>query len=195
MAVNDVTLIPAAELKPGAIGAIRTQVTKALLAQASRELSMLETELIVRDIRPQADLDWGSNTNFANAEVTTEIWTITTSSNTAYQDVITSASTAMADQRFVAIFGLRCARYTENTVALPCVSLVRIQVGNSIKAIWDLEQLYAYREAVVGVCNSAVVIPQNAQFQISAYNNDPGVQCDLQLEGIIVEPRGKVLSS
>jgi len=193
--VNDVTLTPAAELAPGAIGAIRTQVTKALLAKASRELQMPESELVVRDIRPQADLDWGSNTNFANAAVTTEIWWITTdSSNTGYQEIITSASTTMADQRFVAIYGIRDSRYNLNTITGPCVSLVKIQVGNSIKAIWDLEQLSCYRKNMVGLSSSAVIIPQNTQFQIFGYITDLSIITDLQLEGIVVEPRGKVLS-
>jgi len=199
MAVNNVMLIPAAELAPGALGAIRRQVTRALLARTSKELQLPESELVVRDLRPQADLDWGSNdTDCVETELTTELWTFTSKNAAgqlgAFQGCTDGATEVMGDQRFVAIYGLRDSRAAENTIAASTFSEVRLTVGNSIKAIWDLEQLYAYRENVVGVSSSAIIIPQNAQFQIALYMTTINVQTDIQIIGLVCEPRGKVIS-
>lgn len=195
MAVNDVTLIPAAELAPGALGAIRLQVTKALLEAASKELQLPQNDLVVRDIRPQADLDWGSHANFVTGLITTELWTCTTDGAlTGFQEIIVSGSDVMADQRFMAIYGIADSRYSQNTIAAPCVSLFKIVVGNSVKAIWDTQPLNAYRKNAVGVSPSAIIIPQNTQFQLYGYITATSVVCNIHVLGLVCEPRGKVLS-
>ena len=188
-------LIPYQELAPGQIGAIRNQVRKALVKQASEELNVPPETLVVRDILPQTDLDWGSNTNFATSEVTTEIWTITThGSNTGYQEVITSASTAMARQRYVAIFGLRDNRYNAATVPVQSTTLWKIDVGHSIKAIWDVSKLYPYKSEVMGICPSAVIIPQQTYYQIYGYIIAASTASYVSLEGLVVESRGKIVN-
>jgi len=195
MPISDVTLIPAAELSPGALGTIRLQVTKALLETASKELQLPQNDLVVRDIRPQADLDWGSHANFVTGLLTTELWTCTTDgANTGFQEIIVSGSDVMADQRFMALYGIANSRFTGNTIAAPCVSLFKIVVGNSVKAIWDTEPLNAYRRNAVGVSPSAIIIPQNTQFQLYGYITAVTTVCDIHMIGLVCEPRGKVLS-
>lgn len=181
-------LIPFQELSSGQIGAIRNQVTKGLLALAAAQLKMPVDNLVVRDIRPQADLDWGSTANFGS--VSTDIWT-TTTATTGY--VAALSTTTMADQRFVAIYGLRDARYNAATIREQTTTLWKFDVGHSVKAIWDISKCYAYKTMVVGISPSAVVIPQNAYFQIYGYEIASALTY-VSLEGIVVEPRGRVVS-
>ena len=80
------------------------------------------------------------------------------------------------------------------TIVTQAITLIKLEVGNSIKAIWDTTKLLAYKQNPVGVCTSAVIIPQNTQFQIYGYILNTGTVCWVSLEGVVVEPRGKVVS-
>ncbi len=187
-------LIPAQELAPGQIGAIRNQVAKALLGQASYELRLPVDNLIVRNIRPQTDLDWCSNTDYSTA-VTIDNWYCTVKSAATYKDIITAASTTMADQRYVAIYGLRDSRFAIATPIAQTTSLFKFNVGHSDKSIWDITKCYCYRSKVVGIAASAIVIPQNTYFQISGYLYDSSAVAGyISLIGLVVEPRGQVIS-
>jgi len=187
-------LIPAPELPLGQIGHIRNQVRKALLAQASSDLRLPVDNLVVRNIRPQSDLDWCSNSDYSTA-VTTDIWPCTVKSAATYKDIITSASTTMADQRFVAIYGLRDSRFAIATPIAQTTSLFKFDVGHSVKSIWDLTKCYCYRSKVVGISTSAIIIPQNTYFQISGYLFDSSaVASYISLIGLVCEPRGQVIS-
>ena len=187
-------LIPIEELPPGSLGAIRRQVTENLIIMAATQLKVSPNDLVARDIRPQSDLDWGSNTDFGTA-VITEIWNITCAATTGYQNIIVTTNNTMADQRWVAIFGVRDMKSCFATKITQAISLLKITVGNSVKAIWDITKLYAYKMNPVGVSPSVVVIPQNTQYQFAGYlvtNAQP--VCWVSLEGVVVEPRGKVIS-
>jgi hypothetical protein len=196
-------LIPAPELPPGQIGAIRNSIIygdrkrglEGLLDRAAREIKVSKDSLIVRNIRPQSDLDWCSNTDYSTA-VTTDIWPCTVKAvANDYKDIITSASTVMADQRFVAIYGLRDSRFAIATPIAQTTSLFKFNVGHSDKAIWDITKCYSYRSKVVGISPSAIVIPQNTYFQISGYLfNNSAVASYISLIGLVVEPRGQVIS-
>ena len=194
-------LIPYEELTVGQVGAIRNMVVKNLLALASKELKMPTTNLVVRDIRPQADLDWASDANatdgLAASAVTTDIWQFTTDASlSGYLSCIVSASRVMGDQRFVAIYGMRDSRMALASPTAPQCTLWKLVVGNSTKAIWDSEKLQAYRNNISGITPSAVIIPQNVQWNIYGYLPDGAgnVVTYVNLEGIIVEPRGRVVS-
>jgi len=194
---NLLQLIPAEELASGQIGAIRNQVVKGLLAQASSELRLPVDNLIVRNIRPQSDLDWASDatTGLTKTEVTIDNWNLTTDDSlSAYLPLITSASTAMGDQRYVAIYGLRDTRFAIASPIAQVTSLWKFDVGHSVKAIWDLTKCYAYRSKVVGISPSAVVIPQNSYFQIYGYSITTDTASYVSLLGVVVEPRGRVVS-
>ena len=197
--MNLTSLIPIKELAPGALGAIRNQVTAALVAKASTELKMPPENLVVRDIRPFSDLAWGTDavTGLAKAALTGNEWSMQTDDALAgYLPLVTVASTIMADQRFVAIYGIRDSRFSHPTITAYQCSLWKIVVGNSVKSIWDASKLYAYRKEAVGVTNSAIIIPQNTQYQIYGYlpTAKGNVFEWVQLEGMVCEPRGKVVS-
>jgi len=206
-------LIPIQELAPGAVAAIRNQVINALVAQVSRELGLPPEQLVVRDVRPLGDLQlYGAGTT----DVTSERWGfVDTGTSPAY--VAINGVKTMGDQRYVALFGVRdrhsgaasgsatLAVLNSLAEAKQCVSLIKINVGGGDKAIWDISSMYTYRDAKAGFSPSAVIIPQNATFVISYYKMGSievgavtapvsGEIAWLQLVGVVVEPRGKVIS-
>lgn len=190
-------LIPVQELAPGQIAAIKNEAIKALLAMASAQLQMSVDNLVVRDIMPYTDLKWGTDatTGLAKSALTTDIWYLQTDDSlTGYLPLVTSASTTMGDQKFCAIWGLRDARGAEATVVDQTTSLWKFDIGHSIKAIWDVSKLYAYRYNSYGICPSPVIIPQNVYYQIYGYSILVNVMSWLMLDGCIVEPRGKQVS-
>lgn len=198
-------LVAMQELSAGQVSAQRNRVIRDLLARASRELKMDEKKLVVRDIRPLTDLNWATDaaatTGLANAAITTNKWLFTTHiGNTDWLSAIVAGSRVMADQRYVAIYGLRDSRMAYATVLVPIqCTLWRFQVGHSYKAIWDASKCYAYRDHVAGFSPAEIVIPQNSQYNIFGYLNqaEAGVGNALSyvsLEGVVVEPSGKVVS-
>jgi len=191
-------LIPVEELPPGSLGAIRRQVTENLFNIVSTQLKVSRDTLIARDIRPQSDLDWGSGAaaaEFTDSEVTTEIWNITTDTAvTGYAKMITAASTIMEDQRWIAIYGLRDMKSCFATIVTQAITLFKITVGNSVKAIWDTSKILAYKNNPIGICPSPIIIPQNTQFQFEGYILNTSTVCWVSLEGVVVEPKGKAIS-
>ncbi len=195
-------LVPLQELSAGQVSAQRNRVIKDLLGLASRELRMPEDKLVARDIRPFTDLAWATDatatTGLANAAITTNKWIFTThNANTDWLSAITTLSRVMADQRFIAIFGLRDSRMAHATPIVPIqCTLWRFQVGNSLKAIWDASKCYAYRDKVAGFCPTEIVIPQNSQYNIFGYLPTAvgNALSYVSLEGVVVEPKGKVVS-
>lgn len=198
-------LIPIAELAPGAVGAIRNEVINSLLEQVSRELSLPKSKLVVRDLRPVEDLTLYST---ATTATTINDWIFTTAASTV-TGYVNIASTTMADQRYVAIFGVRDLRNVYDGKSLVAVatvaygrslaqvvSLIKITVGGADKAIWDITKLQAYPNQAVGISPGAVIIPQNASYAIAFYkaNGISGAIANVMLEGVVVEPRGKVTS-
>jgi len=210
----EVQLIPYSELAPGAITAIRNQVIRGVLAQASRELHLPETDLVVRDIRPLADLSLYST---GTTTSTSERWGYAATGTTTGYAAINASTNAMSDMRYCAIYGVRdrhggavsgsatLAPLTGWAHSKQVISLIKINVGGSDKVIWDITGMYAYKENRAAFATSAVLIPQNVTFCISYYRSgslEVGVpsapvtdELDwLQLIGVIVEPRGKVIS-
>ena len=203
MAVAFTQLIPIQEMAPGSVAAIRLQVTNALVALAARELNMTPDQLVVRDLRPVEDLQlYGSGTTAA----TIDDWIFTTAATTATGFVTISGDKTMGDQRYVALYGVRELRFTEllrssvtvqTLVWLPdAVSLLKINVGGGDKVIWDTTKIQCYPDAPVAITPGAVVIPQNASFNISIYKAQGVASAIVRmiLEGVVVEPRGKVIS-
>ncbi len=205
-------LIPIQEMSPAEAVAIRNSVIEQLLAYAAKELRKSPDELIVRDIEPYTDLEWDYAAATASGRPAYEHWEydITTTS-VGYKSF--TGDTNMADQRFVAIFGIRDARLgigatgtatAQGGLAKPhqLMSLIKFTVGGSIAAIWDITGLSAYHFDQAALCPAAIVIPQNVQFNIYGYTrnmNDTKATGEvgtlwLQLVGVVVEPRGKVVT-
>ena len=201
MAVALTQLIPTQELPPGGISFIRKRITDAMVALAARELKKNPDELVARDIRWVGDLAaYGSGTTAA----TIEDWLFTTAATTV-TGYVTVATGTMTDQRYVALFGIRDLRRTYDVkqaaataaaVLSQVVSLIRLNVGGADKVIWDLSKCQGYPETVAGVCEQAVLIPPNTIYTISFYksNGVASVIANVVLEGVVVEPRGLLIS-
>ena len=201
--------IPVMELAPGSVSAIRNGVIAGLLKQASEQLRLPEDKLVVRDIRPYADLAWFSNDAVSNVftEITNERWDTTIDAtvgfcdaSTDFFDIIDADHVSMADERFVAIWGVKDARACLSTVVEPRITLIKFTVGGNDRAIWDIQGKDAYPNAMAAVSPSAIVIPQNTDYQIAiqpAFNGNTSaddVVAYLTLEGVVIEPMGKLLS-
>ena len=196
-------LVPMQELSQGAISAERSRVIRDLLARASRELKMAEDKLVVRDIRPYSDLYWATDDNVTDGLVETALtadkWEFTTDSSlyAKFLSAIVSTHRTMADQRYVAIYGLRDSRVAYATIVDILCTLWRFQVGHSYKAIWDPSKCYAYRTNVAGFCPTEIVIPQNTQYNIFGYlptTTERSKVSHVSFEGVVIEPVGKVIS-
>jgi len=200
-------LVPLAEMTPGMAGAIRNQVIDAVVAQASRELSLPPDKLVVRDVLPKTDL--GMYEVLTTALATDDwIYVQTTLTANVFTNMTANPAT-MGDQRFVAIYGVRDKRpagesssgagtagVAEDLMNINSVALVKIIVGGSDKVIWDIGCTAAYYQNPVALSPTAVIIPQNAAYAIQYKFTYILTQIvsHLQLIGVVVEPRGKVLS-
>ena len=202
-------LIPIQELTPGQIGAIRNGAINYVVALAAKELSMSEDKLVVRDIRPKDDLAlYGASGTDAAAAFNSWYYDCSAETVGSYESIC-SATGTMGDQRYVAIFGVRDLRWTIGTTAAnvtaagiasgnlepKLVSLLRFTIGGAYKVIWDTNVMEAYGDNLVAFSPSVVIIPQNVSYQIEAFK-DAAKEGDvmLQLIGVVVEPRGLVIS-
>lgn len=209
MAMPITTLIPIPELTPGAVGSIRNQVINAVVKTAATELGLPQDKLVVRDVRPVGDLQMYAG---GTTDATVEDWIYDSSTITASAYNTVTGDKTMGDNRFVALFGVRDLRgtltihatgaggtsnYYEMFSMASVVSQIKVAVGGSDKVIWDIESIQPYKNQMVGFTNSPVIIPQNTLFNIKYYYNGaqcPGSRVNLQLIGVTVEPRGKVIA-
>jgi len=167
-------LIPFAELAPGQAGAIRNEVIRSLIQQAISALKLAPGKLVVRDIRPAGDLDFG-----------TEDWGETTGATTGAYETMSTGT--MASDRFVGIYGIKDNSET------PSVSALRFTIGGGERVIWVLQDLNE-EQGKVGFCPTAVIIPPVTTYTISRYVISATSTSVLVLKGVVVEPRGKVIS-
>ena len=198
-------LIPVAELAPGAVAAIRNNIIEQVVAIAASELGRPVTDLVVRDLRPYTDLKWATNTDAVQAALTTDTWICQSDdakNYNAFCNAISDSSSAnvMADSRWVAIYGIKDLRMCLATAIARALTFLRINVGGNDRVIWDLSVIQSYPEAMAAICPSAVLIPQNVEYMIDFYgglSNDGSstdVNSYIMVEGVVVEPKGKVLS-
>ena len=200
---NNVVLSPIAELAPGQVAAIRNQVIKATVAQASKELSLPPNKLVVRDIRPYSDLGFGNNTDYMADATVSNVWGTYEVAGTyvqeggagSYKDAVPD-NTTMADQRYVAIYGVRDLRTgrPKGATTDKCVSVIKFDIGNAWRALWDCTKFEVYDNMPVGISSSAIVIPPLAAYQISPYVSINTMEPSIQLMGVVVEPAGLLIS-
>ncbi len=204
-------LVPIQELTPGAVGAIRNQVINTILDQACKELHMEPGQMVVRDVRPLGDL---SMYGVATTVTTTETWKFEATGQAANTWLAACGANTMADQRYVAIYGIRNgvtiglhATNDDTMTSATAISgvssnlyqpvgLIKVNVGGADKVIWDVRCLAAYTDHQVAFAPSAVIIPQNTLYRIyySYATAAAGTKCRLQLIGVAVEPRGKLIA-
>lgn len=172
----EILLIPQAELATGQAAAIRNGAVEAVKIEASKVLNLPLEKLVVRDIQPSVDVGYTYST-----------WDEKTGTATAAYETMTTGT--MADQRFVGIYGVKDDSEDVN------VTQLRIKVGNSIKAIWHLENLYSVNDGPrIGFAPSVVMIPQNMPYTIERFVYVASASAQIKLKGFVVEPYGKVLS-
>ena len=199
--MSNIMLIPTQEMAPGQASAIRNSVMDAVVAKASRELSLPENKLVIRDIRPYSDLAFQTNTDFVGTASTVDIWGtwlnssgyVATGTAGAYRDSIVD-STTMADNRYIALYGVRDMRMSLNTIVAQDISLIKFEIGAADRTIWDLSKCESYRTGIAGMTSSPVVIPPLAPYQISCYLIAGSVAPHLQLIGFVVEPVGMLIT-
>lgn len=195
-------LIPVQELSPGSVSAIRNEVIKSLVQQVSKELNLPQEKLVVRDLRPVEDLVLYST---GTTPATINDWVFTTAGSTATGYVSLTGDASMADQRYVALYGVKdlrdvydvkIAAATYRAVLSQVVSLLKISVGGGERVVWDLTRIQAFPEIKAGISPTAIIIPQNTLYNISIYKMEDtaSVVANILLDGIVVEPRGKVVS-
>ena len=205
MAAANVILTPVLEMASGQVSAIRNAVVEAVVAVASRELSLPESSLVVRDIRPYTDLAFGYNTDFMATVTSIDVWGAFKTSDTyvvdgtggAFRDATVDNDT-MDDNKFIAIYGVRDGRVSiagaEPHSAIQDISLIRFNIGNAYKAVWDMSKVQCHKNAAAGITPSAILIPQRVPYQISCYLVAGGDEQYLQLMGVVVEPVGMTVS-
>jgi len=175
---TETQLIPIQELATGQSASIRNGAIKAVLQKASIEL---KTEnLMVRGIRPKSDLDY-----------TYESWYERTGATAAAYETMSTGGTAAKDKdRYIGIYGVQ-----DESSEINC-PLIRITVGNSIKTIWSLQDLYTDSGdgPRIGICPSVVIIPPSTPYTISRYVENTYSPARIVLKGFIVEKVGKTYS-
>jgi len=167
-------LIPFSELTPGQSGKIRNDCIEALLTEASLRLKLPRERLVVRDIRAKSDLDF-----------TYEDWRETTGATADAYETMTTGT--MGDNRWIGIFGVKA-----DADNFACTA-IKFNIGGGDRAIWQLQSLNE-EDGMVGFSPTAVVIPQNTIYTISRFVRSASSSCTLVLKGVVVEPRGKVVS-
>lgn len=201
---RQIYLTPVSELAPGAIAAIRNEIIDILMARASRELNKPLEQLLSRDLRPLDDIGWATHADIGITALTEDEWIFTSDDSAnygAFTKMISTTYDELAKDRYVAIYGVKDMRMSLASPIAQALSMLKINVGGNDKVIWDLQSMQAYPNALSAVCPPpGVIIPPSTAFQIYGYGglSDDGGSTDIAsyivLEGIVVEPKGKVLS-
>lgn len=197
-------LIPVAELAPGAVTAIRESIIRQLISLAATELKKSPEDLVVRDIRPFTDIAWATHANIGTAVLTTDLWHFISDDSAnfgKFTEMIAAGSDVMADDRYVAIYGVKDLRMAQEAPVAQALSQLKLHVGGNDRVIWDLQNMQAYPSHLAAVCPSAIIIPPRTSYQIYGYgclSDGTQVNTDidnwLMLEGVVVESRGLVIS-
>lgn len=199
------TLSPIKELATGQLSAIRNSVMDAVVRKASRELNLPEEKLVVRDIRPYTDLGLYAVTTILATASAADRWgsfyntnavVVTAASGGSYVSTCTASKT-IADDTYIAVYGVRDSRngwVFSSTITAPAVTLIKFNIGNADKVIWDLTKAQLYYEESVAISPAAVVMPPLAPIVISYYLHASSIACYIQLMGFVVEPVGMVIT-
>ena len=169
-------LIPIQELATGQAASIRNGAIRAVVAMASKQLKLTPDKLLVRPIQPKNDLDYSLATWYE----------VTGATAAAYETMSTGT---MGTDRFMGFYGVQ-----DESSEINC-TLLKFNVGNSIKAIWNLQDLYSENGGTrIGFSPSVVIIPQNIPYTISRYVENVYAAASIVLKGFVVERVGKILT-
>lgn len=167
-------LVPISELAPGEVATIRNEIVRGMMAIAMSQLNIGADKIVVRDIRPKADLDY-----------TYEDWAeVTGTTVNAYETMSTGT---MGKDKWMGFYGVK-----DDPDSVSCTA-IKFNIGGNDRAIWLLQSLNEL-DGMVGICPSGVIIPQNAPYTISRWVRSINATTRLVLKGVIVERRGLVVS-
>ncbi|MBA7641375.1 hypothetical protein ES703_49052 [subsurface metagenome] len=169
---------------------IRAAAEEKLLEMAHAALGPGK-RLVIRDLTPD-DLGCANNE-----------WTYQRTGGTAFAwadlDIPETAGDVIADNRFVAILGLRIS---DGHLSAP-LALLKFTVGGSEVARWEMSQAFMlYTQNTSGsidhknppcIAEAPIFISQNTPFAIAEYVSDPNKDYKVTFIGLVVEPEGKVL--
>lgn len=196
------TLTPVKEFAVGQLSAIRNSVIDGVVAKASRELAIGPEKLVVREIRPYTDLGMYAVTTVLDTASAADRWgsffnaaaaVNAPASGGTYVSSCTSGKT-IADDTYIAIYGVRDSRGGMTTVPANAVTLIKFEIGAAERAIWDLTKAQSYYEGAVAVSPAVIIMPPLAPIVISLYLHADNVEIYLQLMGFVVEPVGMVIT-
>jgi len=205
MSATVTTLTPIKELATGQLSAIRNSVIDGVVRRASRELSLPEEKLVVREIRPYTDLGMYGVTTVLDTASTADRWgsfyhssavVNAPASGGNYVSACTASKT-IADDTYIVVYGVRDSRngwVFSSTIPTISVTLIKFNIGNADRAIWDLTKANLYYTQSVAVSPAAIVMPPLAPITISLYLHANNVEIYLQLMGFVVEPIGTVIT-
>ncbi len=144
-----------------------------LKAKASAELGVPESELIVRNMRPE-DLE------IANSE-----WYFTAVSAAAWSSLV--SSTIIDDNRFVGIYGIH------NNEAIDEACQLRIQRMGSYVRYWNVQPIKSF-ENKVGFVDDPFIVDQNTSITIDLWARTASTLTDFSFIGVTVEKEGMVIN-
>jgi len=177
-------LRPVSQLRPERVDGIWKAAAQKLLALAEEALP--GKKLILRDLMP------------LDLQATNNEWTETSgATDNAWAD--TSITGTLADNRFVAIIGMKVL----TGHVTPPISALKFTIGGSEVARWDLYNAFvAYILTTSGACEhhnpeciteGPVIITQNTPFTIAEYVIEASTAYKVALFGLVCEAEGKTI--
>jgi hypothetical protein len=179
MPASQTQLVPAQEMAPGQISAIRNKAIANVLTMVSTKLNLSQDRLVVRGVRADLDLDYG-----------VEDWAETTGATADAYETMTTGT--IASQTWWCIYGVLV-----DFARLNC-SFLKFNIGGADRALWPLQELYPEAGGdhtyAVGICPSCLIVPENTPYTISRYVRNASSPSFIMLKSFIVEPRGLLVS-
>lgn len=151
------------------IKAVEAQIEEMLLDLASRELGVPRDQLVVRDAI--ADEDFGLSTPQYTVTPSAAGWT-------------TFVDKTIADNRFVAIYGVAC-------VDADNVTYVKFSSGAKTLDYWEVESVQALQNKVKAT-RSPIILRQNTPIKIEIYATSTDAVI-MPLLAKVCEVKGKVV--
>lgn len=199
--VKTVSMLRSADdLTPARVDGI---INASLALLAEKAVAGLDDNIVIRDLRPS---DFSGPTN--------DVWGVEVSSSSiGYATTALGDDTQIADDTYIAIWGVRfptpatteTAATTYPTDLEPVISGIRITVGSSIVALWDLYSIthiisIDQSESItfkptLGITESPIIITPRQKLKIEEYSvKAVADEYSLWFEGAVAEKVGPNIS-
>jgi len=180
MSASQTQLIPFSELAPGEAASIRRKLIDKVVQLAVQETRLSPGQVVVRDLRPDTDLLLYT----AGVDAAVMDWAAMTGTTAgAFETMGTGTNSS---DRWILIYGVKLA---ENCSC----SQLKFNIGGGDRVIWDLGGLKE-DDDYVGFSPAGIVMKPNDPYTISRWVIKISSSATIVLKGVVVEPRGKVIS-